>query len=271
MPVQDQRRHVQRRQHVAHVDVEEHLDDCFDAVRTHRGAPVAAEPLTRGRVLVRATAPTTSMSPPEYTTGMISSSEASTKPSADGPHGYPGASVARAMPPYSTSACARSGYVAANSDRHRHAFGDAHEHRAFGTDCVHHRSDVVHPFFERHRRDVAVGEAEAALVETDEPAERSQAAEEARDRRVLPLDVEVTREALDQHEIEVTLADHLVRDVHPAALPRIRPEVAASCCCLHTGANYSRIIMRTASRSRSRYGSPLTSTATRSTVPPVKA
>ena len=75
------------------------------------------------------------------------------------------------MPPYSTSATVRSGYVAANSVDIGAPFGNAHENRAIGADRIHHRAHVVHTFFEWGRRDVAIGEPEAALVEADQTAE----------------------------------------------------------------------------------------------------
>ena len=51
VPVQHERRHVQRRQHVTHVDLEKHLDHRRDAVWAHRSTAVAAKPLHRGRIL----------------------------------------------------------------------------------------------------------------------------------------------------------------------------------------------------------------------------
>ena len=122
------------------------------------------------------------------------------------------------MPPYSTSACVRSGYVAAN----RIDIGAPSEipmstarSRAHG---IHDGTHVVHALLERNGCDVAVGEPEPALVEADQPAERCQPAEEPRDGRVFPLDVEVAREPLNEHQVEVSLADDLVRNVHVSAL-----------------------------------------------------
>ena len=217
VPVQHQRRHVQRRQHVAHVDVEEHLDHRFDAVGAHRRAAVAAEPFACGRILVERRRPHV-----DVATGVHDRH--------DQLFGGFGEAFGRRSP--RVAGClGRAGHAAVQherlrafrirrreQDRHRHALRDAHEHGALGADRVHHRAHVVHPFLERDRSDVAIGETEAALVEADQTAERRQPAEEAGDRRVLPLDVEMAREPLHQHQVEVALAEHLVRDVHVPAL-----------------------------------------------------
>ena len=67
---------------------------------------------------------------------------------------------------------------------------------------VHHRPDVVHARLERRVAGDAVGHARAALVEQKQTPQLHQADEEAHNRRVLPAQLDVVREARDPDEVE---------------------------------------------------------------------
>ena len=82
---------------------------------------------------------------------------------------------------------------------------------------VHHRPDVVHARLERRVAGDAVGHARAALVEQKQTPQLHQPDEEAHNRRVLPAQLDVVREARDPDEVELSFADHLVCDVDFAA------------------------------------------------------
>jgi hypothetical protein len=88
------------------------------------------------------------------------------------------------------------------------------------------RADVVHALLEgRHRigRD-RVGQPDAALVEDDQPEARSEAVEEADDRRLFAVQVEMRDPARDVDEVGRRGPEHLVGDVvlATARVPRRR-------------------------------------------------
>ena len=100
---------------------------------------------------------------------------------------------------------------------HRSALGHAQQRGARGAHRVHHRADVVHPLLERRQLRHAVREAGAALVEQDQPRERGEPEEEARERGLLPEVLEVRDPAHHEHEVERAVAHDLVGDVDVAA------------------------------------------------------
>ena len=61
-----------------------------------------------------------------------------------------------------------------------------------------------------------MGETGTALVEADEPRERSQAVEQASHGRVLPVDLEMREEPGHEDEVERAISADLVRDVDVA-------------------------------------------------------
>ena len=103
-------------------------------------------------------------------------------------------------------------------DAHRPALRESEQRGALRAGGVHHRADVVHAILQRRRRGDRVGKPRAALVEQDQPRERGELVEEARDPRVRPLQVQVRDEARHEHEVERTVADDLVGDVDLTAL-----------------------------------------------------
>jgi len=104
-------------------------------------------------------------------------------------------------------------------DGHVAALRVPEQRRAFRADGVHHRADVVHPLFERwqlierHR----VREPRSSLVEDDQPRERRESLQEARVIGLVPHELDIRDPARHVHEVERSLADHLVRDADVAA------------------------------------------------------
>jgi hypothetical protein len=86
-----------------------------------------------------------------------------------------------------------------------------------GTCRRHHRPYVVHPLFERGKRANAIRETGPALVEQDDPGELRQAAKEPCERRLGPGAFQVRHPPHHENEIDRSVADGLVGDVHVAA------------------------------------------------------
>jgi len=93
-----------------------------------------------------------------------------------------------------------------------------------GSGRVHHGSEVVDLLLEARRVRRAVRAAGVAAIEHDQSREGREALEEARGRRLLPveLDVRDPRRLVDQ--IERPVADDLVRDVRFTAAGELRAE-----------------------------------------------
>ena len=108
---------------------------------------------------------------------------------------------------------------------HRAALGDTEQRRALGARRVHHRANVADPLLEDrklvHRH--PVGETHAALVEQQQPRERGEAVEEPSLSRILPGELDVTHPTGNEDEVDRPLAEDLVGDVDVAALrvPRL--------------------------------------------------
>src|SRR5204863_2470845 len=94
-----------------------------------------------------------------------------------------------------------------------------------GAGRIHDRPHIVHPLLEGGRPHRPIRESGSALVEDDQAPDGVEALEEPNDRRVLPSQVEVAHEALDQYEVPAAVADNLVRDVDATVLhiPDRRP------------------------------------------------
>ena len=100
---------------------------------------------------------------------------------------------------------------------HRPAFGHAKQHGAPRADGVQHRPHVVHALFERRQIRHAIGQAGAALVEEDQPRETRQPPQESRERRLVPEVLEVRHPAHHEDEVDRAAPKHLIRDVDVAA------------------------------------------------------
>jgi hypothetical protein len=79
-------------------------------------------------------------------------------------------------------------------------------------DGRHDRPHVVHLVLEHDPADPAVRQAATRAVEQDQPRERRQLVEEARERRVLPHEPQVGGPPEQEHEVQVAAAGHLIGD-----------------------------------------------------------
>ena len=86
-----------------------------------------------------------------------------------------------------------------------------------GARSVHDRTDVVHPRLERGNAGDPVGETRPPLVEHEQPPVLGEAEDVPDEQWVLPRREHVSREPSDEHQVDRSLADHLVRDRDPAA------------------------------------------------------
>ena len=106
-------------------------------------------------------------------------------------------------------------------DAHRRAFRVAEQHGLRRPGGAHHGAHVSHALRERQVAYRAVRQAGVALVEQDQPAERRQALEEPGRVRALPQQVEVAHQAGDEQDVPVALAENLVGDVHAVVGQRV--------------------------------------------------
>jgi hypothetical protein len=95
---------------------------------------------------------------------------------------------------------------------------DCKEHRRFRPSGVHHGSHVIHPGIERGHAGYTIGHTCPALIERNQSSERSQTFEEASNRRVLPVQLDVMGTVRDVDEVAGSVAYDLVREVDLAAL-----------------------------------------------------
>ena len=107
--------------------------------------------------------------------------------------------------------------------RHRAALGDAEDDRPLRSDGVHHRAHVVHARLEvgkpvlRH----PIGEADAALVEQDQPRERREAFEEPGEAGGVPHRLDVRDPPHHEDHVDGSVAHHLIGDVDPVGRLRV--------------------------------------------------
>ena len=106
-------------------------------------------------------------------------------------------------------------------EEHRHAatLRLTHDRGAFGPGRVHHRTNVVHPLFERGQVTIgdAVRHAGAAFVEQNQAAEGGEPASKSRLARLVPPGFEVRHPAGNVHDVARTVANHLVGDADGTA------------------------------------------------------
>ena len=82
------------------------------------------------------------------------------------------------------------------------------------TDSIENSTKIVYALLERRDAARAIRDPNAASVEEDQARKRRQATHEPRPARVLPGDLDVRHDARHEDEVERTVADNLVRDVH---------------------------------------------------------
>ena len=108
--------------------------------------------------------------------------------------------------------------------------------RALAARGVEDRADVVGPLLEARDVRDPVGQPRASLVESDEPGERQEALplpERVRCVEVV-VQIQVGDRARGEHQVDVGLAAHLVRDVDVPALRIARPRVLHPSSCSST-------------------------------------
>lgn len=102
-------------------------------------------------------------------------------------------------------------------DGKRSAFRATEHGGSLRADSVHHSAQIIHPFLERRHRD-AIGQSGATLVEHDQTTKRRESLEVSALGWVLPLQLEVRDEWWNVNEVEGSIADDLIGDVHVARL-----------------------------------------------------
>src|SRR5712671_382084 len=100
---------------------------------------------------------------------------------------------------------------------HRATFRPAVDGGTFGAGRVHHRADVIDPFFESKLGD-SIGESLAALVEYDYPRESGEPFQQMLVARHLPEKLDVRESARDQDNVARAVTEDAVSDVHVATL-----------------------------------------------------
>jgi hypothetical protein len=105
-------------------------------------------------------------------------------------------------------------------EEHRHgaALRVAQDRGGLASNRVHHGTDIVHARLEVRQPNVAVRQPGATLVEPDQSGEGPEPVVQPRGRGELPVDLEMREEAMDQDEIERTVARDLIGDVDVTAL-----------------------------------------------------
>jgi hypothetical protein len=104
----------------------------------------------------------------------------------------------------------------------RSPFRDPDERGAIAAGGVHHGANVVHALFGAAEAECALRQTGAPLVERDHPGERREVAEELAEERRLPRQIGIRDESRHENEVDLTLAEHLIRDRQIAALRVLR-------------------------------------------------
>ena len=181
----DQRRHRDRGQHRPDVDLRVHHHrawrPCPGSPRAARAVPNhATQPRVRGRARRAAQdpRPVAPGSRAQPRLALLAASAPSRSPAPTTSAASPRRAPARGCAPDAWRRTARP------SRRPRASANTAAGSRAGG---VHHRDHVVHLLLERRRARDRIRQARAAAVEHDQPRERGHPLEVPRDRRLLPV------------------------------------------------------------------------------------
>jgi hypothetical protein len=124
-----------------------------------------------------------------------------------------------------------------------------------GSSPVQNRPHIIHPLLKGGGAHGPIREPGSALVEENQAPDGVEALDEPNERRVLPLQVEVAHEALDEKDVAFALADNLVRDVdaivlhiadrrplgHPRRLPSPGANVARGQAGIHRARGWPRL------------------------------
>ena len=219
VPVEDERRNMDRGQDGSHVDVQEHLEDLLDHRRARGGALQTGGELRRLGIVREARSEELDhplrVLPPVGGDELGGGLAKRLRGRGPGIVGRLGGAPHRAVEHQSSHALGVSGR---EQDAHRPALGDPEKGRPLGPRGVHDRPDVVDPQLERRHLGDGVRQPGAALVEDDQARERAEPLEEASERRRLPLEFEMGGEAEDEDHVDRPVADDLVGDRGVAGL-----------------------------------------------------
>ena len=216
--VKDERRNMDARDHVAYVDVEEHLERATASIPGLALERSSRPKKARESGLSAWLGAANSIDAPCPQYGATSSVPASISASAGV---RPRIVVVGRGARHAAVADERLRAVrirGREQDAHRDALRDPEQRRPLRARGVHHGTYVVHALLERRRLRHRIRQSRAPPVEVDHPGERREAVEEPRRRLVLPDQLDVREIPVDQDQIEVALAEHLVGDVEVAAL-----------------------------------------------------
>src|SRR6266481_3481187 len=100
---------------------------------------------------------------------------------------------------------------------HRATFRPAIDGGALGSRRIHHRANIIDPFFESKFGD-SIGESLAALVEYDHSRESGEPFQQMLVARHLPEKLDVRESARDQDDVARAVAEDAVSDVNVATL-----------------------------------------------------
>ena len=204
---------MDRGQDVAHVDVEEHLEDLLDHPRAGGGSLHACGELVRLGIAHEAGSeeldhPLRLLTPvgQDELGGRFTKRISGRRPGVVGRLG--GASHCsvenESAHPVGVSSC--------RQNAHRPALRDPEQGGPLGARGVHDRPDVVAALLERRNLGDGIGQPGAALVEDDQAREGAEPLEEASERSRLPLQLEVRGKTEDEDQVARPVADDLVGD-----------------------------------------------------------
>ena len=108
-------------------------------------------------------------------------------------------------------------------DAHCRPFGNTIEGDTLRAHGVHYRPDIIHARLQTGSAGDRIGHPRSALVEPDEPREGPQVSKKLRKARQRPLELHVGHEAGNEEEVERAVAKELVGDVDVATqrVPRL--------------------------------------------------
>lgn len=218
-PMEDERRHANGRQHVAHVRFRRHAEKGDCGTRAQTPAHVRYEPVselrivgTRGSKLSCELLEVRACSPPfSYLSQPLAPLRLRRRPRV----------VVSAQPARlrieEYEARGSLGIGRSEQNCQSAALVRAPEDGPFRGCVVHDRAKVIHACLEGRKRDGSVREPRSALVEHDHAREVREAQHVSEKKRLVPRREQVSREPADEDEVDRALADQLVGDRHIAA------------------------------------------------------
>ena len=209
--MEDQCRCLDRRQHVANIDLVVGPHQGQNGSRTRRGPLQSAEPLNERRVILaarRVDRDEHALTP----VGLQPEKEVVPLLAVEGPRFPLDAGEAAAQ--HESRGALRIG--SGEHQRHRPALRPAADRGAAGADRVHHRTDIADALLEGLLGH-AIGEPLTPLVEDDDAREGHEPLQQILVDGELPVEIGMGQRSRDEHEIAGTIAKHAVGDVDISA------------------------------------------------------